>query len=101
MSQNAKEEPSAPPSTYSGVPSDTEVSGSLHTNVDDLSLDLVLSTQQGCVIKGAVLFAEHVFQGESLFCHSGDPKNKLVVPLRPKTNNAIDMLVKVRGLSAQ
>lgn len=98
LTQNLKEDAVTAAATpvHSVIPADTDVSGSLHTNVEELSLDLVLTTNNACVIKGAILFAEHVFEGESLFFHPDEPKSRTAISLRPRTNNAIDMLVKVR-----
>jgi hypothetical protein len=97
LCQNLRDDPVTECTTqvHSVIPADTDVTGSLNTNVDKCQLDLVLKTNNTCVIKGAIIFAEHVFQGESLFVHLDEPKSQVVVPIKPQQNDPIDMLIKV------
>ena len=77
------------------IPADTDVTGSIAANVAAGALELTLEVTNSCVLRGAVLFAEQVFQGESLFVHADVPRRTLVVPLQPQKAEPIDILVKV------
>ena len=77
------------------IPADTDVSGVLQPNCQALCLDLRLKTNNHCVIKGAIVFAEHLFSGESTFVHPGKADKKLDIPLKPEKDCAIEMLIKV------
>jgi hypothetical protein len=77
------------------IPIDTEVSCVVTANCDALQLELAFMTNNACVIKGVVIFAESLFAGESLFVYPDRPDTTLVVPVKPEKDNAVEMLVKV------
>eukprot|EP00892_Ulva_mutabilis_P010274 jgi/Ulvmu1/7619/UM038_0044.1 len=82
------------------IPAETDVSGVLEPNRKALCLDLRLKTNNRCVIKGAIVFAEHLFPGESTFVHPEQAETTLSIPLKPKKDCAIEMLIKVMVGSA-
>lgn len=77
------------------IPPDTDVSGVLEPNFQALCLELRLKTNNHCVIKGAIVFAEHLFAGESMFVHPAHADTTLLVPLKPVKDCSIEMLIKV------
>jgi Ciliary BBSome complex subunit 2, C-terminal len=83
------------------LPPDTDVSAVVQTDQAGQGLELVLSTNNECVIKGCVVFAEQMFDGESLFVHPEDPTSAMRIPVCPSKDTAVDMLVKVRTASSQ
>lgn len=97
VNQNLRDEAAGSAATVVGdlIPADTSISYKIDPNCPELCLDLQLQTNNHCVIKGAIIFAEHLFQGESYFVHPESPETKLVIPLRPIKDCAIEMLVKV------
>ena len=80
------------------IPPDTAVACEVTANCDTLQLELAFATNNHCVIKGVVVFAESLFAGESLLVHPDRPETSLVVPVKPEKDHAVDMLVKVRSL---
>lgn len=97
VNQNLRDEAAGSAATAVGdlIPADTNVSGKIEPNCQELCIELQLQTNNHCVIKGAVIFAEHLFPGESSFVHPEYPETSLVIPLRPTKDCAIEMLVKV------
>jgi Ciliary BBSome complex subunit 2, C-terminal len=77
------------------VPTDTEVVAVVRVNKAARGLELFVSTNNACVIKGCILFAEQVFDGESMFVHPQNPEQTLSVPICPANDTAVDMLIKV------
>lgn len=78
------------------IPCDTAVTCEVTANCHALQLELAFATNNRCVIKGVVIFAEGLFSGESLFVHPAQPATTLAVPVKPEKDCAVDMLVKVR-----
>lgn len=62
-------------------------------------ISLVLLTTSSALIRGAVVFAEKMFEGESSFVLPRQPSTKIQVPLRPLEDTPIHMLAKVQGLA--
>lgn len=96
LGQSLRAEGAAAAAIHDVIPPDTDVSHAIAADADASALQLVLETNNACVIKGAVLFAEQLFEGESLFVHAARPGTRLVVPLSPLTDKPVDMLLKVR-----
>lgn len=97
VNQNLRDEAAGATSTAVGdlIPADTNVAGEIQANCKELCLELQLKTNNHCVIKGVIVFAEHLFQGESTFVQPEHPKTALVIPLRPIKDCSIEMLIKV------
>jgi len=77
------------------VPMDTHVALSLELSPERQCVELVLMTNNETLIKGAIVFAEQLFDGESLYVHAPAPAASLRVPLNPKKDVTADMLIKV------
>lgn len=77
------------------VPASTHVTVTLEMNPEQRSCELNLATNNETVIKGAIVFAEQLFDGESLYVQPAAPANKLRVPLAPRKDVSADMLIKV------
>lgn len=88
-------EPKDTAAIHGMIPPDTVVQHRVEIDMNAMELQMVLETNNSCVIKGAIIFAEQVFEGESMFVHPERPSTKLVVPITPTTTNAVDMLIKV------
>lgn len=88
------------------IPTDTKIRALLSTSGS--GLNLVLQTSNYSVIRGAVIRAEHLFEGESLeakflYCHPA--KSTVELELKPKKNVVIKMHIAafagVSGTSTQ
>ena len=66
------------------IPANTRVSSMLEMNAAKSCCELVLSTNNETVIKGIVIFAEQLFESESLFHYNKNPQP--YVP-RPSTQS--------------
>ena len=76
------------------VPPDTKLNMRLVASRQDGCLYLTLQSNNDARIKAAVVFAERVFEGESLAVHQKDPGAELRVPLRPPKDVAAELQVK-------
>jgi hypothetical protein len=54
------------------VPTSTKVCTTLELNVQQGCCELVVATNNDCVIRGVIVFAEQLFESESLFAY--DPE---------------------------
>ncbi|KAK3236701.1 hypothetical protein CYMTET_53174, partial [Cymbomonas tetramitiformis] len=77
------------------IPASTRVTSMLEMNPSKQCCELVLSTNNECVIKGVIIFAEQLFENESLFAHQQNPAPLVRVGLTPRKDVAADMLIKV------
>lgn len=76
------------------VAPDTKISARLVPAPAEGCLYLTLQSSNEARIKAAVVFAERVFEGESLAVHAKDPTTELGVPLRPPKDVAAELHVK-------
>jgi Bardet-Biedl syndrome 2 protein len=95
LMDSLRAEPKDTAAIHGMIPPDTVVQHRVEIDMNAMELQMVLETNNSCVIKGAIIFAEQVFEGESMFVHPERPSTKLVVPITPTTTNAVDMLIKV------
>jgi hypothetical protein len=95
LSDSLKAEPADTAAIHDMIPADTAVQHTVEIDQDMMELHLVLECNNSCIIKGAIIFAEQVFEGESMFVHPERPSSRLVVPITAATNSAVDMLIKV------
>ena len=56
---------------------------------------LALASGPGLLVHCAIVFAEGVFDGETLVSHPGKPTGELEIELRPPKNGLVDIHVKV------
>uniref|UniRef100_A0A7S0QX50 Bardet-Biedl syndrome 2 protein homolog n=1 Tax=Pyramimonas obovata TaxID=1411642 RepID=A0A7S0QX50_9CHLO len=94
MALASKQAKGAGDDTGQVVPAGTKLTTVLDVNLQRQCCELVLSTNNECVIKGAVVFAEQLFEGESLFHYEKAPEKKCRVPLSLKKDIAANMLIK-------
>lgn len=76
------------------VPADTRISIQYVANKEDHCLYLVLRTNNETRIKAAVIFAERLFEGESLVVHEKEPGAELRIILRPSKDIAATLSIK-------
>ena len=96
LGQSLRAEGAAAAAIHDVVPPDTAIAHALSADPAAMALELMLETNNACVIKGVVLFAEQLFDGESLFVPAARPARRLAVRLSPQTDKPVDMLLKVR-----
>eukprot|EP00899_Mesostigma_viride_P018346 jgi/Mesvir1/26512/Mv16169-RA.1 len=77
------------------IPSRTRVTTMLEVNRAKSCVELVLATNNETMIKGAVIFAEQIFEDESFVKHLKEPASTVRVGLRPLKDVCVDMLIKV------
>lgn len=77
------------------VAADTNVSARLEPSKTDGSLDLVLAVSNQARIRAAVVFAERLFEGESIAACPKESRSELRVPLRPQKDVAAELDIKV------
>jgi len=92
----AKAQKSGGTTSQSGavVPPGTRVMSTLEMKLEKRCCELVLTTNNDTVIKGAVVFAEQLFDGESLFRYERNPEKTSRLPLSLKKDVAANMLIK-------
>lgn len=80
VNQNLNEQSTSPctASVADIIPVDTNVTCDVEVNCEDLQLELVFTSNNQCVVKGVVIFAEGVFSGNFLLCNP----RKLVLTIR-------------------
>lgn len=76
------------------VPASTKVSTTLELDVQRGCCELVVATNNECVIRGVVVFAEQLFESESLFSYDLNPQKATRLPLLPPRDMAAEMLIK-------
>jgi len=77
------------------IPATTRVTSMLEMNPMKQCCELVLSTNNETVIKGVIIFAEQLFENESLFAFQRNPAATVRVQLSPRKDVTADMLIKV------
>mmetsp|Transcript_15490 Transcript_15490/g.48734 ORF Transcript_15490/g.48734 Transcript_15490/m.48734 type:complete len:728 (+) Transcript_15490:185-2368(+) len=88
--------PSGPASaTATVIPPSTHVSSRLEVSAQGQCCDLVITTNNETVIKGVIIFAEQLFDDESVFYCYRAPASTVAVPIAPRKDIATDMLIKV------
>ena len=90
-----QESAQAPPGSAELIKRDTDVICSVQPNSDNGSVDIALRTNNSMVIRGILIFAERLFDGESLYVYPKTPSTSVTVPVRPKKDAIIDVMVKV------
>lgn len=78
------------------IPASTSLEFMVEVKPGSDHISLVLLTTSSALIRGAVVFAEKMFEGESSFVLPRQPSTKIQVPLRPQEDTPIHMLAKVR-----
>eukprot|EP01112_Ceratiomyxa_fruticulosa_P008405 TRINITY_DN2178_c0_g3_i1.p1 TRINITY_DN2178_c0_g3~~TRINITY_DN2178_c0_g3_i1.p1 ORF type:complete len:691 (+),score=149.61 TRINITY_DN2178_c0_g3_i1:135-2207(+) len=73
---------------------DTKVSCRLETNLNDFCMDLVLQSSTDAQIRCVIIFADQIFEEESLVVHPSNPSPELRIPIKPLKNAGANMLVK-------
>eukprot|EP01017_Pseudomicrothorax_dubius_P048230 TRINITY_DN8747_c0_g1_i1.p1 TRINITY_DN8747_c0_g1~~TRINITY_DN8747_c0_g1_i1.p1 ORF type:complete len:390 (-),score=93.20 TRINITY_DN8747_c0_g1_i1:57-1154(-) len=82
-------------SDVSVVPRDTSINCSFKFNLEKKCTELVFSTNNTAVIRIVAVFAEQVFQTESVVCASANPSNTLAFPLLVQKNASVDLNIKI------
>lgn len=77
------------------IPASTSLEFMMEVKPGSDHISLVLLTTSSALIRGAVVFAEKMFEGESSFVLPRQPSTKIQVPLRPLQDTPIHMLAKV------
>lgn len=89
----------------STVPANVSVATFMEMNPSNHTCDIVLQLQSGdAVIKGAVVYNDHIFEHESIFVHPSMPSETLRIPVAPKydvqTTLTISAIVGRSGIAA-
>ena len=79
------------------IPASTSLEFIMEVKPGSNHISLVLLTTSSALIRGAVVFAEKLFEGESSFVLPRQPSTKIQVPLTPQEDTPIHMLAKARG----
>jgi len=83
------------------IPTDTVLHAGLRCNVQNGNVELSLTTSNFSVIRAVVIFAEHLFDGESCVLHPVPPSSSVIVQIAPAKDVESKMLVKAMvGTSA-
>lgn len=83
------------------IPTDTKLNVSLKCNKLQGTVELHLMTSNYSVIKAVVIYAEHLFDGESCMLHPIPPSNNVIVQISPSKDVQTTMDIKALcGLSA-
>ncbi|KAL3143199.1 Bardet-Biedl syndrome 2 protein [Trebouxia sp. C0009 RCD-2024] len=77
------------------IPPDTSVQTVVMADSIQRSCSLAVSTDSDTVIRGVMLFAEQVFEGESVFHYQQTPSANVEVPLALKRDAAVTVMIKV------
>ncbi|KAK9814709.1 hypothetical protein WJX72_010246 [[Myrmecia] bisecta] len=78
------------------IPAITKVAVAVRVSEEARSCSLHVQTNsEECVIRGVVIFADQVFEGESLFHYPNSPAPTADIPLKLKKDVAVMLLVKV------
>lgn len=82
-------------STIAAVPASTALEPRMTVNQQAGCCDLMLRTNNEAVIKGVIVFAEHLFEGESLLVYPKTPSQETCVQLRAGKDVPVLMMFKV------
>ncbi|KAJ9523265.1 hypothetical protein QJQ45_024047 [Haematococcus lacustris] len=93
--QNTKASSAQAEASGNMIPSTTKVDSFVTLNKDTCTCELGLKTNNGTVIRGAVVFGEQIFAEESLFIYPKTAESSLSVPLRPVKDVAVVLMIKV------
>lgn len=81
--------------TLLGVPIDTHISCQWNVNEPSKCVNLVIATNNDCVIRGVIVFAEQLFDGESRFVHPRGRESSIRIPVCSPKDVATDLFLKV------
>jgi len=76
------------------LPQDTEVRCKIASNSSNSCVDINLSTTNGTIIRGAVVFGEQLFEGESLYVSPKHPSSTMAIPVRPTKDVPVEVMIK-------
>lgn len=76
------------------VAPDTNLTATLGADIERKCLRLTLTTTEDCIIKLALVFSDTLFDDESMVMHPKNPTHFIVLPLVPKKNVEVQVLVK-------
>eukprot|EP00742_Colponemidia_sp_Colp-10_P006121 GILJ01006549.1.p1 GENE.GILJ01006549.1~~GILJ01006549.1.p1 ORF type:complete len:712 (+),score=127.24 GILJ01006549.1:705-2840(+) len=77
------------------VPFDTKVQIGLSSVKGKGAVQLSLSTNNHTIIKAVVIYAEQIFDGESLVVHPATPSSSLMIPIKPSRDISTELQLKV------
>eukprot|EP00357_Protocruzia_adherens_P016107 CAMPEP_0115029300 /NCGR_PEP_ID=MMETSP0216-20121206/36898_1 /TAXON_ID=223996 /ORGANISM="Protocruzia adherens, Strain Boccale" /LENGTH=730 /DNA_ID=CAMNT_0002405817 /DNA_START=80 /DNA_END=2272 /DNA_ORIENTATION=- len=77
------------------IPNTTSVSVEFSCDGEKNSAELILCLSNKMIIRSCILFAEKLFEGESLMIHPESPSPLLRIPLRPEKDLKIDVHMKI------
>jgi len=81
--------------TLVGVPTDTRIACQWDVNEQNKSVDLLVKTNNECVVKAVIIFAEQLFKGESLFVHPKEQLSQCRIPISAPKDVGTDLFLKV------
>lgn len=77
------------------LPPDTDVTCAIKSNGANSCVDLQLRTNNSTVIRGALVFGEQLFEGESLYVSPKGATSEITIPVRPNRDVPVDVMIKV------
>ncbi|KAL0033983.1 hypothetical protein WJX79_001201 [Trebouxia sp. C0005] len=87
--------PSGDAQTAYIIPQDTSVQTVVMADAIQHSCSLAVSADHDTVIRGVLLFAEQIFEGESIFYYPQSPSPEVEVPMALKKDAAVTVSIKV------